>query len=49
MCLIFNPTHVLHLAASLGMEHNSLDTLGTNIDGVKNIIKVSNKVESIKK
>ena len=45
----FNPTHVLHLAASLGMEHNSLDTLGTNIDGVKNIIKVSNKVESIKK
>ena len=45
----FNPTHIVHLAAALGMEHKSLDTLDTNTEGVKNIINISNNLSSLKK
>ena len=45
----FQPTHILNLAADLGMDHNSLENLQTNIIGVENIVNAINSVESVKK
>ena len=45
----FNPTHIIHLAASLGMDHKSLDSLSTNIKGVENIVKISKKLKLLEK
>ncbi len=45
----FNPTHIIHLAAALGMDHNSLKSLSTNIDGVDNLIKISNTLPILEK
>ena len=45
----FQPSHVINLAADLGMDHNSLENLQTNIIGVENIINAINSVESVKK
>ena len=45
----FQPTHVLNLAADLGMDHNSLDNLQTNIVGVESIVNAINTVASVKK
>ena len=45
----YQPTHILNLAADLGMDHKSLENLQTNIVGVENIIKVIKSVHSIKK
>jgi len=39
----------LHLAADLGMNHNNLDELQCNIIGQENLVKISNKVNSIKR
>ena len=45
----FQPSHVINLAADLGMDHNSLENLQTNIIGVENIVNAINSVESVKK
>jgi GlcNAc-P-P-Und epimerase len=45
----FKPTYIINLAADLGMDHNSLENLQTNIIGVENIINAINSVESVKK
>lgn len=45
----FQPTHILHLAADLGMEHKNFDNLQCNIEGIENIIKSVNKMNSIKR
>jgi len=47
--LQFQPTHVLHLAAALGMEHKTLDTLNTNIKGVENLIRIVEKSSFLKR
>ena len=43
----FNPTHILHLAADLGMEHNNFQNLQCNIAGVENLIKSAKNIDSI--
>tara|TARA_Y100000768_G_C23986477_1_gene689161 strand:- start:2240 stop:3250 length:1011 start_codon:yes stop_codon:yes gene_type:complete len=43
------PTHILHLAADLGMEHKSLDNLKCNTIGVENLVKAINKIKSIER
>jgi len=43
----FQPTHILHLAADLGMDHNNLDNLHCNIKGIDNLIESVNNVDSI--
>jgi len=40
------PTHILHLAADLGMEHKNYDNLQCNIKGIENLIKSVNKIDS---
>ena len=45
----FQPSHVINLAADLGMDHNSLENLQTNIRGVKNLLKAIDSVNSVKK
>jgi len=45
----FQPTHILHLAATLGMDHKSLDTLDTNIQGVENLVQIVEKLKYIKR
>ena len=45
----FCPSHLINLAADLGMDHSSLDNLQTNIKGVDNIINAINKVKTIKR
>ncbi len=36
----FKPSHIIHLAATLGMDHKSLNTLEANINGVQNLINI---------
>ena len=45
----FQPSHILNLAADLGMDHNSLENLQTNIIGVENIVNSIKTVDSVKK
>jgi nucleoside-diphosphate-sugar epimerase len=45
----FQPSHILNLAADLGMDHNSLENLQTNIIGVENIVNAIKTVDSVKK
>ena len=45
----FQPSHILNLAADLGMDHNSLENLQTNIIGVKNIVNAIKTGDSVKK
>ena len=45
----YSPSHILNLAADLGMDHKNLDTLETNILGVKNLIKVAETEKDIKR
>ncbi len=42
--LKFNPSHILHLAAAVGMDHTTLDTLTPNTNGVKNLIKIAKEI-----
>lgn len=44
----FQPTHVLHLAATLGMEQYDLDYFSTNTDGVKNILECCQRTSSVR-
>ena len=43
------PTHIIHLAADLGMEHKNFDNLQCNIKGIENLIKSVNNIDSIKR
>ena len=45
----FAPDHIIHLAARANLTGNSLDDYAVNIEGVKNLIKIGNSTESIKK
>jgi len=45
----YRPTHVINLAADLGMDHTSLDNLQTNIKGVENIIRGVENFNSVKR
>jgi len=45
----FNPSYILHLAAKTGMDLKSLDEVPANIEGVKNIIEISNKLPDLKR
>lgn len=45
----FKPSHILHLAADLGMDHNNFDDLQCNILGVENLIKAANSINSIER
>ncbi len=45
----FKPTHILHLAADLGMDHKNLDELQCNIIGQENLVKIVKKVNSLKR
>ena len=45
----FSPTHVLNLAADLGMDHVNFDNLQTNIKGVENMIEGIHNLNSIKR
>ena len=45
----FGPTHIIHLAATLGMDHKTLETLDTNITGTKNLIKILESKNDIKR
>ena len=45
----FQPSHILNLAADLGMDHNSLENLQTNIIGVENLVNAIKTVDSVKK
>ena len=44
---VFKPTHILHLAADLGMDHRSLDNLQCNIIGIDNLIESVKLVNSV--
>ena len=46
---VFKPTHILHLAADLGMDHRSLDNLQCNILGIDNLIKSIKLVNSVQR
>jgi len=43
------PTHILHLAADLGMDHKNLDNLQCNIKGVENLIESINNINSVQR
>ena len=45
----FQPTHILHLAADLGMDHKNFDNLQCNIKGIDNLIESVNNVASIQR
>jgi len=45
----FKPTHILHLAADLGMDHRSLDSLQCNIIGIDNLIESVKLVNSVQR
>ena len=47
--LHFNPTHILHLAADLGMDHKTLDNLQCNIKGIENLIESVKNIVSIQR
>ncbi len=44
----FQPTHVLHLAATLGMEQYGLDYFSANTDGVENILECCQRTSSVR-
>jgi len=43
------PTHILNLAADLGMDHKNIDNLQTNIKGVENLILAINNINTVKR
>ena len=45
----FQPSHIINLAADLGMDHNSLENLQTNIIGVENLVNAIKTLDSVKK
>lgn len=45
----FKPSHVMHLAAGTGMDVSDISHFKTNFDGVKNLIKACNSIDTIKK
>jgi len=47
--LDFNPSDILHLAANTGISLKRIEEVPANIEGVKNIIKISNMLPSLKR
>jgi len=45
----FQPTHILHLAADLGMDHINFDNLQCNTKGIENLIESVKNIDSIKR
>lgn len=45
----FNPDYIVHLAARTDLDGVSLEDYRTNILGVENLLKVSNKLKNLKK
>jgi len=45
----FNPDIVIHMAARTDLDGKSLEDYSTNIQGVENILKITDKIESITK
>jgi nucleoside-diphosphate-sugar epimerase len=45
----FNPEYVIHMAADTGLTGTSLDNYDTNLEGVKNVLKLCKEISSIKK
>jgi len=45
----YRPTHIINLAADLGMDHTNLNNLQTNTKGVENMIQAINKHDSVKR
>jgi nucleoside-diphosphate-sugar epimerase len=45
----FQPTHILHLAADLGMDHINFDNLQCNIKGIDNLIESVKLVNSVQR
>jgi len=45
----FYPSHILHLAAKTGMDLKSLNEVPANIEGVKNIIEISNQLPDLRR
>lgn len=44
----FAPTHILHLAASLGMDVKDISFFSSNTDGVKNLLESAQRCPSVK-
>ncbi len=45
----FRPDYIIHLAARANLTGKTLDDYSVNIEGVKNLIQIGNKSDSIKK
>ena len=45
----FNPSYVIHLAASTGLDLADISQFKTNIDGVRSLINSCNSISSVKK
>jgi GlcNAc-P-P-Und epimerase len=45
----FNPTHILHLAATTGMEIKDMSELDANTVGVQNLIDISTEINNLKR
>lgn len=45
----FKATHLINLAADLGMDHKNLDNLQTNIKGIDNLIRLINSQDNMKR
>ena len=45
----FQPTHILHLAATTGMDIHDMSFFGANIKGVDNLIQATQKIDSLQR
>ena len=45
----FKPTHILHLAATTGMDIRDISELDSNTRGVENLISIAKEVKSLKR
>ena len=45
----FQPTHVVHLAASTSMEGKTIDDYGDNTEGTRNVLDAVKRTESVKR
>ena len=43
----FNPTHILHLAANLGMDVKEIEFFSANTDGVQNLLDIGRKITDL--
>jgi len=45
----FSPTHVVHLAAKTGLDEKKLSDFAANMEGVENMLRVSEKTPSVER